>query len=203
MTGLLSVPKHPSDYRAIRARLRNPPNAVVDRGINLGRDMSPPPPKKLLPSPDLPPLDSPPRRPGRLFIPSHETEIWRAVRNGICSGPPPPFLVAALYELQFSNDDRWVTIKDIQRAVAQEFDISCAGFFSIRRTKSIVLPRQVAMYLAKELTSLSLPRIGQRFGGRDHTTVLHAWRKIAALRACDPALDARIKKIIAALKGEV
>lgn len=202
MAGLLSVPKHPCDYRAIRARLRNPPNAVVDRGINLGRDMSPPPPKKLLPSPELQPLESPPRRPGRLFIPLHKTEIWRAVRNGICNGPPPPFLVAALYELKFLNDGQWVTIKDIQRAVAQEFDIPCSGFFSIRRTKSIVLPRQIAMYLAKELTSLSLPRIGQRFGGRDHTTVLHAWRKIAALQERDLALDVRIKKIIAELKGE-
>ena len=71
-----------------------------------------------------------------------------------------------------------VRIEDIQRVVARQYNVSRADLLSSRRTANVVRPRQVAMYLAKILTLRSLPEIGRRFGGRDHTTVLHAVRKI-------------------------
>jgi len=77
-----------------------------------------------------------------------------------------------------SNDSRKVRIEDIQRVVARQFKVSKHDLLSNRRTRAIVRPRQIAMYLAKEMTPRSLPEIGRRFGGRDHTTVLHAVRKV-------------------------
>ncbi len=81
--------------------------------------------------------------------------------------------------------DRLVTIENIQRTVAEYYKIRVADLLSKQRTRVITRPRQMAMALAKELTNLSLPVIGDAFGGRDHTTVLHACKKIASLRECD------------------
>lgn len=81
--------------------------------------------------------------------------------------------------------DKLVTIDNIQRTVAQFYKLRVADLTSKRRTRSIARPRQIAMALAKELTSHSLPEIGDAFGGRDHTTVLHACRKVSALREND------------------
>ncbi len=78
-----------------------------------------------------------------------------------------------------------VRIEDIQRVVARQYNVSRADLLSSRRTANVVRPRQVAMYLAKILTLRSLPEIGRRFGGRDHTTVLHAVRKIEGLVSND------------------
>jgi chromosomal replication initiator protein len=78
--------------------------------------------------------------------------------------------------------DRMVTLDNIQKTVAQYYKLRVADLVSKRRTRSIARPRQVAMALAKELTNHSLPEIGDAFGGRDHTTVLHACRKVAELR---------------------
>lgn len=78
--------------------------------------------------------------------------------------------------------DRLVTIENIQKTVAQYYKLRVADLISKRRTRSIARPRQVAMALAKELTNHSLPEIGDAFGGRDHTTVLHACRKVAELK---------------------
>src|SRR5207244_10771589 len=72
-------------------------------------------------------------------------------------------------------------IEDIQRVVARQYNVSRSDLLSSRRTANVVRPRQIAMYLAKTLTLRSLPEIGRRFGGRDHTTVLHAVRKIENL----------------------
>lgn len=77
--------------------------------------------------------------------------------------------------------DRRVTIEQIQKAVAEHFNIKVAEMYSARRNRSVARPRQVAMYLAKHLTSRSLPEIGRRFGNRDHTTVMHAVRKVEDL----------------------
>ena len=74
-----------------------------------------------------------------------------------------------------------VRIEDIQRIVARHYNVSRSDLLSSRRTANVVRPRQIAMYLAKTLTLRSLPEIGRRFGGRDHTTVLHAVRKIEGL----------------------
>jgi chromosomal replication initiator protein len=78
--------------------------------------------------------------------------------------------------------NRLITVENIQRVVADFYKVKVSDMYSKKRPRSIALPRQVAMALAKELTQLSLPDIGEAFGGRDHTTVLHACRKIAALR---------------------
>src|SRR5262249_50806368 len=84
-------------------------------------------------------------------------------------------------------------IEDIQRIVARQYNGSRADLLSSRRTANVVRPRQVAMYLAKTLTLRSLPEIGRRFGGRDHTTVLHAVRKIESLVSTDNALAEEIE----------
>ncbi|MGB5304806.1 MAG: chromosomal replication initiator protein DnaA [Gammaproteobacteria bacterium] len=85
--------------------------------------------------------------------------------------------------------DRLVTISNIQQVVVEYFKIRVADLLSPRRSRTITRPRQIAMSLAKELTSHSLPEIGEAFGGRDHTTVLHACRKIAELRAADNRIN--------------
>jgi len=78
--------------------------------------------------------------------------------------------------------DKLVTVENIQKTVGEYFKIRVADLLSKRRSRSIARPRQIAMALAKELTSHSLPEIGDAFGGRDHTTVLHACRRVKALR---------------------
>ncbi|HET9815696.1 MAG TPA: chromosomal replication initiator protein DnaA [Xanthobacteraceae bacterium] len=90
------------------------------------------------------------------------------------------------------QDPKRVKIEDIQRVVARQYNVSRADLLSSRRTANVVRPRQVAMYLAKTLTLRSLPEIGRRFGGRDHTTVLHAVRKIENLVNTDSALAEEI-----------
>ena len=86
-------------------------------------------------------------------------------------------------------NDRRITIEDIQKRVAEHYNIRLADMHSPRRARSVARPRQVAMYLAKQLTTRSLPEIGRKFGGRDHTTVMHAVRKIDELRAADAGLS--------------
>jgi chromosomal replication initiator protein len=91
------------------------------------------------------------------------------------------------------QEPKRVKIEDIQRVVARQYNVSRADLLSSRRTANVVRPRQVAMYLAKTLTLRSLPEIGRRFGGRDHTTVLHAVRKIENLVNTDAALAEEIE----------
>jgi chromosomal replication initiator protein len=91
------------------------------------------------------------------------------------------------------QEPKRVKIEDIQRIVARQYNVSRADLLSSRRTANVVRPRQVAMYLAKTLTLRSLPEIGRRFGGRDHTTVLHAVRKIENLVHNDTALAEEIE----------
>ncbi|QDZ01256.1 chromosomal replication initiator protein DnaA [Nitratireductor mangrovi] len=86
------------------------------------------------------------------------------------------------------GDPKRVRIEDIQRIVARHYNVSKTELLSNRRTRTIVKPRQVAMYLSKIMTPRSLPEIGRRFGGRDHTTVLHAVRKIEELSGADQTL---------------
>jgi len=81
--------------------------------------------------------------------------------------------------------DRKVTIDEIMRKVSEHYNLRLSDLLSPKRTRTIARPRQVAMYLSKQLTSRSLPEIGRRFGGRDHTTVLHAVRKIEELKSVD------------------
>ena len=90
-----------------------------------------------------------------------------------------------LHDLLRANDRR-VTIEEIQKRVSEHFNVRVTDMHSARRARAVARPRQVAMYLSKQLTARSLPEIGRRFGGRDHTTVMHAVRKIEELKATDP-----------------
>ena len=91
--------------------------------------------------------------------------------------------------------DKLVTIDNIQRVVADQYKLKISDLLSKRRSRSVARPRQVAMFLAKELTSHSLPEIGEAFGGRDHTTVLHACRKIRELEIVDKELKRDLKSL--------
>jgi chromosomal replication initiator protein len=86
-------------------------------------------------------------------------------------------------------NDRHVTIEEIQKKVCEHYNIRMADMHSPRRSRAVARPRQVAMYLAKLLTTRSLPDIGRKFGGRDHTTVMHAVKRIEELRTDDKTLD--------------
>ncbi len=92
-----------------------------------------------------------------------------------------------------SKPAKRVRIEDIQRVVARQYNVSRSDLLSSRRTANVVRPRHVAMYLAKIMTLRSLPEIGRRFGGRDHTTVLHAVRKIDAVIGNDTAFAEEIE----------
>lgn len=100
---------------------------------------------------------------------------------------------AAIRDLVRAREPKRVKIEDIQKLVGNHYSVSRADILSSRRTANVVRPRQIAMYLSKILTPRSLPEIGRRFGGRDHTTVLHAVRKIDALAAKDRALSEEIE----------
>jgi chromosomal replication initiator protein len=105
-----------------------------------------------------------------------------------------------LHDLLRVNERR-VTIDEIQKRVAEHFNIKMAEMTSSRRARIVARPRQVAMYLAKDLTSRSLPEIGRKFGGRDHTTVMHAVRKIGELIASDRALAEDVELLRRMLKN--
>ncbi len=99
----------------------------------------------------------------------------------------------AIRDLVRTREPKRVKIEDIQKLVATHYNVSRADILSSRRTATVVRPRQIAMYLAKVLTLRSLPEIGRRFGGRDHTTVLHAVRKIEGLAGKDGSLSEEIE----------
>jgi len=105
-----------------------------------------------------------------------------------------------LHDLLRANDRR-VTIEEIQKRVAEHFNIKLAEMSSARRSRAVARPRQVAMYLAKQLTSRSLPEIGRKFGGRDHTTVMHAVRKVEELRGMDAAFAEDVELLRRMLEG--
>jgi len=115
-----------------------------------------------------------------------EGALNRIAAHATLVGRPITFETAqdVLHDLLRANDRR-VTIEEIQKRVAEHYSIRLADMHSPRRARLVARPRQVAMYLAKQLTSRSLPEIGRKFGGRDHTTVMHAVKKIEELRATD------------------
>ena len=101
----------------------------------------------------------------------------------------------------FRASRRRVTIDEIQKRVSDHFKIRQTEMVSARRARAVARPRQIAMYLAKQLTPRSLPEIGRRFGGRDHTTVIHAVKQIEKLRAADNEIDADVRALMRALEG--
>ncbi|RPJ48888.1 MAG: chromosomal replication initiator protein DnaA [Betaproteobacteria bacterium] len=100
-----------------------------------------------------------------------------------------------------ASQSRQVSIENIQRTVADYYKIKVSEMYSKKRTRNVARPRQVAMALAKELTQMSLPDIGEAFGGRDHTTVLHACRKIAQLRSTSNEMTADISSLLKVLRS--
>jgi len=99
------------------------------------------------------------------------------------------------------KNQKVITVDMIQQAVADQYRLNIQELKQKKRTRAVAFPRQVAMYLCRELTDMSLPQIGEKFGGRDHTTVLHAHDKISELRRSDPFLEKSINEIIAKLKS--
>jgi len=108
----------------------------------------------------------------------------------------PETTAEALKDILKAPAHKIVTIESIQEVVAEHFGIKVAEMKSKRRTRNITYPRQIAMYLARELTDSSLPEIGAAFGGRDHTTVIHAYEKIEGEVKLDPSLQSTIKELI-------
>ncbi|MCP8938628.1 chromosomal replication initiator protein DnaA [Alsobacter sp. SYSU M60028] len=121
--------------------------------------------------------------------------VNRLLAHSTLSGAPLTVEAAeaAIRDLVRSREPKKVRIEDIQKLVATHYNVSRADILSSRRSAGVVKPRQIAMYLAKQLTLRSLPEIGRRFGGRDHTTVLHAVRKIDGVVAQDPVLREEIE----------
>jgi chromosomal replication initiator protein len=124
-----------------------------------------------------------------------EGAVNRLLAHNKLTGQPVTMEMAEreVRDLIRPQEPKRVKIEDIQRIVARQYNVSRSDLLSSRRTANVVRPRQVAMYLAKTLTLRSLPEIGRRFGGRDHTTVLHAVRKIEGLVGNDTMLADEIE----------
>jgi chromosomal replication initiator protein len=101
----------------------------------------------------------------------------------------------------FRASRRRITIDEIQKSVSEHYKIRQTEMVSARRAREVARPRQVAMYLAKQLTPRSLPEIGRKFGGRDHTTVIHAIRQIEKLRTLDTEIDTDVRTLLHQLEG--
>jgi len=159
--------------RAVRQRLRHPRNAVADHGIDLKR------------KPVLNVIEPAPPAPDVAALP---LGIGTPLPEHALSHPAAPTVPPAL------------SVRTIQCAVCEHYGVSLLDLLSSRRTKAVVLPRWVAVWLSRRLTTYSLPAIGQHFGHRDHATVLHSVRRIDELRQADPAMQARLDAFIAALE---
>ena len=131
-----------------------------------------------------------------------EGALRRVVANSHFTGRPITldFAREALRDL-LALQDKLVTVENIQKTVAEYYKIRVADLLSKRRSRSIARPRQVAMALAKELTSHSLPEIGDAFGGRDHTTVLHACKRIKELRESETRVGEDYSNLLRTLAG--
>ena len=121
--------------------------------------------------------------------------VNRLLAHATLTGAPLTVETAetAIRDLVRTREPKRVKIEEIQKLVAVHYNVSRADILSSRRTATVVRPRQIAMFLSKVLTLRSLPEIGRRFGGRDHTTVLHAVRKIEGLTGSDKALSEEIE----------
>lgn len=139
-------------------------------------------------------LNTPPARPA---------PCARIIQSGRIAPPIPNAMMIEALDLIEKNARPRLSVENIQLAVAALFPpITLSDIKSPRRTANIVLPRQLAMYMVKILTVRSLPEIGRLFGGRDHTTVLHAVRKMEALKDKDLKLASQIEQISAMFASE-
>ena len=125
-------------------------------------------------------------------IVAHATLVGRQITLETCQ--------EVLHDILRASDRR-VTIDEIQKKVAEHYNVRISDMASARRARAVARPRQVAMYLAKTLTARSLPEIGRKFGGRDHTTVMHAVKKVEELRAGDAAFAEDVDLLKRMLQG--
>jgi hypothetical protein len=142
---------------------------------------------------------------------AQEVILARAIEAPIIEDPKPPLVLIeewrdkqmSKYEVKVKHDldIGTVNVKRVQRAVAEEYCISIVDMFSHRRDHKVVLPRHVAFYLSKKLTLLSLPAIGRRFGGRDHTTVMHGVKKIERMMGADLVFAAKVEALKSKLEA--
>jgi hypothetical protein len=179
----------------IRQRLRHPPNAVADAGIDLSRKPAAPPM-----APDAAPVSAPPAAP---VLASQDP----TVADLLHLDQQINALLAELDALYARREQHYLralrrrpTTQTIQRVVARHYGVSVIDLVSGRRTQPLAFIRHIAIYLVRELTALSMPSIGRLFGDRDHTTILHAVRKVQARRERDPAFDATLQKLAAAVQ---
>ena len=107
----------------------------------------------------------------------------------------------AILRPHLRGGEKRITVDDIQKATSEHFGLKQSDLISERRNRSIARPRQCAMWLCKQLTARSLPDIGRRFGGRDHTTVLHAVRRIEELKQGDPQMTRDLETLTRKLRG--
>jgi len=110
--------------------------------------------------------------------------------------------IEALKDILPANNIKQITIEIIQQSVAGYFHLSPSEFKAKKRTRAVAFPRQIAMYLSRELTDSSLPKIGDEFGGRDHTTVMHAHDKITKAILSDPSLEKKVNEMIQRIQSE-
>ncbi|TGE34030.1 chromosomal replication initiator protein DnaA [Desulfosporosinus sp. Sb-LF] len=110
--------------------------------------------------------------------------------------------IEALKEIIPANNTKEITIDIIQQSVAGYFHLSPSEFKAKKRTRAVAFPRQIAMYLSRQLTDSSLPKIGDEFGGRDHTTVMHAHDKISQALLNDPQLEKKINEMIQRIQSD-
>ncbi len=131
-----------------------------------------------------------------------EGALKRVIANAHFTGSAitTDFIRESLKDL-LALQDKMISIDNIQRVVSEYYKIKVSDLHSKRRSRSVARPRQVAMALSKELTNHSLPEIGNSFGGRDHTTVLHACRKVAELRESDPDIREDYKNLLRLLSS--
>ena len=108
----------------------------------------------------------------------------------------------ALKDIISSSQPKEITVDLIKETVSKNFSIKMEDFSSKKRTRAIAFPRQVAMFLCRDLTDLSLPKIGDEFGGRDHTTVIHACDKISSDIESNPNFKRKIDNVVKEIKGE-
>lgn len=130
-----------------------------------------------------------------------EGALTRGIAFAMLNGEPLTVeLVRDVLSSQYPEDSRPVTVESVQRVVAEYFSVSIDELRSERRTQTIVFPRQVAMYLSRELTDMSLPQIGRLFGGRDHTTIHYGHDKIAKRIKEDRSLYNLVQELTATIR---
>ena len=131
-----------------------------------------------------------------------EGALNRLVAHATCFGVTVDLPMAEdLLKDLVRSFERRVTIEEIQRRVAEDFNIKLSDLLSPRRARAVARPRQIAMWLCKELTEASLPEIGRKFAGRDHTTIMHGVRRINELSEADPAFRTEVMRLHRALGG--